>query len=95
MRTVSITAPDGTPWDVRVVWAPCWRALARRFGGWREKRSGRSGEVADGALQVGGQMPTPSDGGGGGDDGGGLGDEIVDLLRHGLRAEVVPGPIQH
>ena len=58
MRTVSVTAPEGTPWNVRVVWAPRWRALARRFGGWRAKRTGRSGDVVDGALQVGGDIPT-------------------------------------
>jgi hypothetical protein len=77
-------APDGTAWSVRVLWAPRWQALARRFGGWRVKRSGRSGDVVDGALQTGSNIPTP-----GGDSGGGLdlGDEIADSLRRGLRPE--------
>jgi hypothetical protein len=72
VRTVSVTAPEGAPWNVRVVWAPRWRALARRFGGWRAKRSGGSGDVVEGALQAGGDIPTS--GGGGGLD---LGDEIA------------------
>jgi hypothetical protein len=68
-------APEGTAWSVRVVWAPRWRALARRFGGWRAKRSGSSGDVVDGALQAGGDIPTS--GGGGGLD---LGDEIAAIV---------------
>ncbi|MFC7272597.1 hypothetical protein ACFQS1_01270 [Paractinoplanes rhizophilus] len=76
MRTVTVTAPSGTAWRVRVVWAPRWRALARRFGGWRSKRTGTSGDVVDGALEVGGNMP--SSGGGGG--GSGLGDEIAAIV---------------
>ena len=75
MRTVSVTAPEGTPWNVRVVWAPRWRALARRFGGWRAKRTGRSGDVVEGAFQAGGDIPTS--GGGGGLD---LGDEIAAIV---------------
>jgi hypothetical protein len=55
------------------VWAPRWRALARRFGGWRAKRTGRSGDVVDGALQVGGEVPAS----GGGFD---LGDEIAAIV---------------
>ncbi|SNY23484.1 hypothetical protein [Paractinoplanes atraurantiacus] len=38
MRTVEVTAPGGTRWEVRVVWEPRWRVMARRFGGWRAKR---------------------------------------------------------
>ncbi|MEU4216118.1 hypothetical protein [Actinoplanes sp. NPDC026623] len=77
MRTVCVTAPEGIPWNVRVVWAPRWRALARRFGGWRSKRSG-SGDAFDGALQLGGDLPTSGGGGGGGGGGGfDLGDEIA------------------
>jgi hypothetical protein len=72
VRTVCVTAPEGTPWNVRVVWAPRWRALARRFGGWRSKRSGGSGDALDNALQV-GDLPTSGRGGGGLD----LGDEIA------------------
>ncbi|GAB1645382.1 hypothetical protein [Krasilnikovia sp. MM14-A1259] len=77
MKTLSVTAPEGTPWNVRVVWAPRWRALARRFGGWRAKRTGRAGDVVDGALQVGGDIPTSGGGGGGGLD---LGDEIAAVV---------------
>jgi hypothetical protein len=81
VRTVSVKAPEGTPWEVCVVWAPRWRALARRFGGWRAKRTGRSGEVVDGALQVGGDLPSSGGGGGGGFD---LGDEIVAIVVIGI-----------
>jgi len=77
VRTVSVTAPEGTPWNIRVVWAPRWRALARRFGGWRAKRTGRSGDAVEGALQAGGDIPTTGGGGGGGLD---LGDEIAAIL---------------
>ncbi len=68
---MEITAPDGTPWSVRVVWEPRWRALARRFGGWRAKRRNdvEPGEVlttgADASIQVGGS------------GGGSSGDELV------------------
>ncbi len=51
-----MTAPDDTRWTVRVVWEPRWRALARRFGGWRRKRKrrdGDSGDLVDGAVQIG------------------------------------------
>jgi hypothetical protein len=77
VRTVSVTAPEGTPWNVRVVWAPRWRALARRFGGWRAERTGRSGDVVEGALQAGGDIPTPGGGSGGGLD---LGNEIAAIV---------------
>jgi len=43
MRTIGVTTPDGATWDVRVVWQPRWRALARRFGGWRRRRKGENG----------------------------------------------------
>lgn len=69
MRTVVVTAPEGTKWSVRVVWAPRWRTLARRFGGWQSKRSPGAGDVVDGTLQVGSNVPS---GGGGGGGGGGL-----------------------
>ncbi|MFI5890337.1 hypothetical protein ACIA5D_09475 [Actinoplanes sp. NPDC051513] len=80
MRTVGVTAPSGAAWRVRVVWAPRWRALARRFGGWRSKRSGNSGDVVDGALQVGGDVSTSGGGGGGGGGGFSLGDEIAAIV---------------
>jgi hypothetical protein len=38
MRTVVATAPTGAQWQVRVLWQPRWRALARRFGAWRRGR---------------------------------------------------------
>src|SRR5262245_11876235 len=51
MRTVAVTAPDGTEWAVRVAWQPRWPLLVRRVGGWRAKRRtkkvGRSGEMVD------------------------------------------------
>jgi hypothetical protein len=50
MRTVTATAPDGGTWDVRVVWQPRWRALARRFGGWRRKRRKGDGPDVDGGV---------------------------------------------
>ncbi|MET8149809.1 hypothetical protein ACIBSW_23075 [Actinoplanes sp. NPDC049668] len=77
MRTISVSAPEGARWDVRVVWAPRWRALARRFGGWRSKRTGNSDDLVDGALQVG---DASTSGGGGGGGLSGLGDEIVAIL---------------
>ncbi|MGC9667839.1 hypothetical protein ACNTMW_14950 [Planosporangium sp. 12N6] len=71
MRTITTSSPDGTEWKVRVVWQPRWRALARRFGGWRRNR--RKGGVDIGGLDV------PTGGGGGGGDGflGGLADDIL------------------
>ena len=77
MRTVSVTAPEGTPWNIRVVWAPRWRALARRFGGWRAKRTGGSGDVVGGALRASGDVQTSGGDGGGGLD---LGDEIAAIV---------------
>ena len=71
MRTVTVTDPAGTTWRVRVVWQPRWRALARRYGGWRRKR--RGGDLGDLADM----------GGGGGHSGGGggwsfdLGDDLL------------------
>jgi hypothetical protein len=75
VRAVEVTGPDEVRWRVRVVWEPRWRALARRFGGWRRKRRGSGpdgAEVVDGALQVGGHT---GGGGGGGDFD--LGDGII------------------
>jgi hypothetical protein len=43
VRTIVATTPMGAQWRVRVVWQPRWRALARRFGGWRRKRHGDGG----------------------------------------------------
>jgi hypothetical protein len=70
-----VSAPDGVSWRVRVVWEPRWRALARRYGGWRRRRGGRRGgdgfDVPD---------TTGFGGGGGGHRGGGgfdLGDDLV------------------
>lgn len=41
MRTDLVTGPDGMDWKVRLVWEPRWRALSRRYGGWRrDKDSG-------------------------------------------------------
>jgi hypothetical protein len=77
VRTISVTALEGIAWNVRVVWVPRWRALARRFGGWRAKRTGRSDEVVDGVLQVGSDIPTS---GRGGDGGSGLGDDIAGIV---------------
>jgi hypothetical protein len=53
-----VAAPDGTQWTVRVVWVPRWRALARRFGGWRHKRKRKGvdvdpGDAASGVLDIG------------------------------------------
>src|SRR5256885_987946 len=60
VRTATVPAPAGRTWRVRVVWQPRWRALARRYGGWRRKR--RGGDLSDLAM-----------GGGGGHSGGGGG----------------------
>lgn len=62
VRTITATTPDGTPWRVRVIWQPRWRALARRFGGWRRKRRRRDNS---GGLDG---MDVPTSGGGGSDD---------------------------
>ena len=64
-------------------WAPRWRALARRFGGWRAKRSGKAGDLAEGALDIGGDVANAGGVGSGGGGGGGglsLGDEILALV---------------
>src|SRR5690349_15369724 len=57
MRTVAVTAPDGTEWAVRVAWEPRWPLLVRRFGGWRDKRRakkrGSGVDVGDGVDAVG------------------------------------------
>jgi hypothetical protein len=76
VRSVLVTAPDGTRWSVRVAWEPRWRALARRVGGWRAKRSRRgvdAVDAVDGAMQVGDSGLSGSGGGGGFD----FGDAIV------------------
>ena len=66
MRTVAVTAPDGTEWAVRVAWEPRWPLLVRRFGGWRDRRREKKrgsggdidlGEAATGAANVGFEMP--------------------------------------
>ncbi|GII24426.1 hypothetical protein [Planosporangium mesophilum] len=73
MRTITTSSPDGVAWKVRVVWQPRWRALARRFGGWRRRRRGDSSGVPNLDL------PTGGGGGGGGGDGflGNLADDIL------------------
>jgi hypothetical protein len=48
MRTVVATTPRGVQWRVRVVWQPRWRALARRFGGWRRNRRSGGGSGGSG-----------------------------------------------
>ena len=58
VRTVSVTDPDGSSWRVRVVWQPRWRALARRYGGWRRKRREGGPDLSD--------LANPGGGGGGG-----------------------------
>ncbi|MEV6814326.1 hypothetical protein [Micromonospora sp. NPDC051296] len=80
MRSVSVAAPDGTRWTVRVAWEPRWRALARRFGGWRRKRKrdSGSGDAVDGAVQMGDAATSGSSGGGGG--GFDLGDAVFVLV---------------
>src|SRR3954453_18444207 len=81
VRTVAVTTPEGASWQVRVVWAPRWRALARRFGGGRAKRAGKAGDLAEGALDIGGDVANASGGGGGGGGGGlSLGDEILAIV---------------
>ncbi len=67
MRTVSVATPEGREWAVRVVWQPRWRALARRFGGWRRKRRSSSDDGGGG-------------GGGGGDFLSALGDDLIGAL---------------
>ncbi|MFF5082878.1 hypothetical protein ACFY36_38045 [Actinoplanes sp. NPDC000266] len=70
MRTVEVTAPDGTRWDVRVVWEPRWRVMARRFGGWRAKRREDigPGDALSGGAEVSSEV---------GGSGGNLNDEFV------------------
>lgn len=60
---MSVKSPDGLTWRVRVVWEPRWRALARRFGGWRRRRKGDDGGPDLGDL---GNVDLPSGGHGGG-----------------------------
>jgi hypothetical protein len=43
VRTIVATTPAGVEWRVRVQWMPRWRALARRFGGWRRRGRERRG----------------------------------------------------
>ncbi len=78
MKSVVVAAPDEVRWTVRVAWEPRWRALARRFGGWRRTRKDNgsgAGDLVDGAIQVG---TTPRSGGGGGSgDGFDLGDALI------------------
>jgi hypothetical protein len=58
VRTVTVTDPAGTTWRIRVVWQPRWRALARRWGGWRRRRKGETagGDAAIVAGNTGGRF---------------------------------------
>jgi hypothetical protein len=66
MRSVVVSAPDETQWTVRVAWEPRWRALARRFGGWRRKQRSRRdadpGGGVDGAGAIGDVVTTDTPG---------------------------------
>ncbi|MEU8821134.1 hypothetical protein [Actinoplanes sp. NPDC048796] len=70
MRTVEVSAPGGTRWEVRVVWEPRWRVMARRFGGWRAKRRKDvgPGDVVSGGAEVSSEV---------GSSGGNFNDEFV------------------
>jgi hypothetical protein len=59
VRTVSVTDPEGITWRVRVVWQPRWRALARRYGGWRRKRRDGGGHSGGGRSGGGGGWSIP------------------------------------
>ncbi|GIF20906.1 hypothetical protein Ate02nite_36360 [Paractinoplanes tereljensis] len=74
---MTVQALDGAAWRVRVVWEPRWRALARRFGGWRRKRKDRDGgpDFPDPGLDL------PS---GGHHSGGGFFDDLADDLVVGI-----------
>jgi hypothetical protein len=61
---VTANSPDGASWRVRVVWEPRWRALARRFGGWRRRRKGDDGGPDLGGLDT-VDLPSGHHGGGG------------------------------
>jgi hypothetical protein len=58
VRTVTVTDPEGITWRVRVEWQPRWRALARRYGGWRRRRRGESAssDAASVAANTGGRF---------------------------------------
>ena len=71
---MTVQTTTGATWRVRVVWEPRWRALARRFGGWRRKRRDGEGGVDLGLSDI----DLPSGGGGGG--GGGLSDLADDIV---------------
>src|SRR5689334_5283499 len=71
VRTVIVEGPGGDTWQVRVAWEPRWRALARRFGGWRRSRT--KGDSGLGDLNV--DLPS-----GGGHHGGGWGDLGDDIF---------------
>jgi hypothetical protein len=81
-----VTAPDQTQWTVRVAWEPRWRALARRFGGWRRKKKDDGkidpGDIIDGAANV--SNATPGGGGGGGGGGIDLGEAAVAIVIAGI-----------
>ncbi|WP_212998954.1 hypothetical protein [Winogradskya consettensis] len=70
MRTVTVQGTNGATWRVRVVWEPRWRALARRFGGWRRNR--KNGPDLGGL-----DLPSGNHSGGGGGGWGDLGDDIA------------------
>ncbi|WP_344130269.1 hypothetical protein [Luedemannella flava] len=78
MRTIEATVPGGDTWAVRVAWLPRWRALARRFGGWRRRRREDGGFDVNGADA--GDLVNAVPSGGGGSGGGGLGSLGDELL---------------
>ena len=84
MRSVRVRDPQGGRWTVRVRWEPRWRALSRRFGGWRRERADVPdvGSAAESAAHVGGSGGGPGGGSGGGGGGllGSLADEAAVLL---------------
>jgi hypothetical protein len=65
VRTVIVQAPDNTSWRVRVVWEPRWRAMARRYGGWRRHRQDDSSGASGLPDLSGVDIPVARSGGGG------------------------------
>jgi hypothetical protein len=65
VRTVIVQAPDNTSWRVRVVWEPRWRAMARRYGGWRRRHQDDRTGGSDLPDLSGADIPVARGGGGG------------------------------